>query len=596
MKNKRYYFSYQRKLTVIFAVMTISVIIAFAAVMFQRQQENLAQTLYRTVQIENQKNAAALGNVFESIRDLAAALALNESLYESIEELPDIAGKTDFNSLDTQQDLFKTMLISKLATMPRMRDMRLYSSNGMCVSVTKQRSSIEGWNYWDQDWFEPFVVNNRDWMIYFSQEEGKPVLTICRTVRKVRTGILVGYLVVNFDFQKDVEEILEATSLEDGYRYYLLQGGSLAVTNDGESRDPEEQDVLAGQLAGLKELPSGTVTKLSLDGEDYLMAFSGIDDTDFTLVSGVDSGVLKEQTGREIQLLVLVLILGPAAAVGISCYAAKGLARNIHKLNSAMQEAENNPKIQVEIRSHDEISMLGESFNRMIVRLRKNYKDLYQAELELKEAQNLALQAQINPHFLYNTLETIDALSVCERTEDIGRIVQSLSKVFRYAMEEKKCVPLREELGHVSEYLEILGIRYENRFVWELDAEENLLDIEMPKIILQPLAENSIIHSILKLERPGRIVVRARRKEGWILLEVLDDGAGMTEESLAALKARLASGAEEERSRKHIGVQNVDRRLKYFFGERYHMEIESILRKETRVAICIRDEDGWIGQ
>lgn len=589
MRNEKHYFSYQKKLTIIFAVMTVSVIIAFAAVMFGRQRENLTQTLYRTVLVENQKNSAALSNVFESVRDLAAALALNESIYESVEELPYIAGKTDYNSLEAQQDIFKTMLISKLATMPRMRDMQLFSKNGMCVNVTKQRSSIEGWNYWEQEWFEPFVVNNRDWMFSFSQEEEKPVLTICRTVRKVRTGNLVGYLVVNFDFEKDVEEILEETSLQEGYRYYLLQGEKLTVTNDSEARELLGQDISQGKLRGLLGIPAGEIATAELENGDYLMASSGISDTDFTLVSGVDFVVLKQQTGRELQLLVLILILGPAAAVGVSSYAAKGLARNIRRLNDAMQEAQSNPEIQVEIRSHDEIGMLGESFNRMIVRLRKTYKDLYETELDLKEAQNLALQAQINPHFLYNTLETIDALSVCERMEDIGRIVQSLSKVFRYAMEEKRSVPLKEELGHVSEYLKILGIRYENRFEWEIEVSEELHEMEIPKIVLQPLVENSIIHSILKLERRGRITVRGRRENGWITIEVVDDGAGMSRETLKALREKLSPDVEQERSERHIGVQNVDRRLRYFYGERYHMEIDSVPEVETGVKICIRE-------
>ena len=116
-----------------------------------------------------------------------------------------------------------------------------------------------------------------------------------------------------------------------------------------------------------------------------------------------------------------------------------------------------------------------------IRRLEQTYKSLYETELTLKEAQNMALQAQINPHFLYNTLETIDALSVCERMEDIGTVVQALSKVFRYALGEETSVTLREELGHVNDYLKILGIRYENKFTWETDVEEELLSLQLPQ-------------------------------------------------------------------------------------------------------------------
>ena len=191
----------------------------------------------------------------------------------------------------------------------------------------------------------------------------------------------------------------------------------------------------------------------------------------------------------------------------------------------------------------------------------------------------MALQAQINPHFLYNTLETIDALSVCERTDDIGKIVQALSECFRYAMEEKKSVPLREELQHVAQYLKIMSIRYENKFAYRIEMDE-AADLQVPKIILQPLAENAIVHSILKQERFGEITICCRYRGEEICLEVTDNGVGMDEEALRSLR-------ESRNKRGHIGVSNVDRRLRYFFGERYHMEVESIAKEKTVFRICI---------
>lgn len=598
--KERYYFSYQSKLTLIFTVMTVSVIITFVSIMFKRQEDNLTQRMYRSVQVENQKNAVALGNVFETIRDLSAALALNENIYESISELPYIVGKKDYKSLKIQQDIFKTMLISKLATMSQMQDMRLYSCNGMSIHVTKQRSNIVEWNYWEQGWFEPFVIHNKDWMFSFSWREEVPILTICRTVREIVPGNLVGYLEVNFDFSQEIKQILDAVSLKDGYRYYLLQQDSLMITNDKEAAHYLGQKLEDEILKVFSELKEDHVTTLMLDGKEFLMMSSPVEKTDFVLISGVASSVLKEQTREEYHLLLLILLTGTLGAIGISVYAAKGLSWNIQKLNNAMREADRNPDIQVSITSRDEIGMLGQSFNRMIVRLQKTYANLYETELDLKDAQNLALQAQINPHFLYNTLEMIDALSVCERTEDIGKIVQSLSKVFRYAMEEKRCVPLKEELIHVSEYLSILALRYENRFTWEVIVEDDLVaegllqELEIPKIVLQPLVENAIIHSILKLERKGKIILKICRINGWIRLCVIDDGAGMTTKTLQALRVRLSPEENQERSEKHIGIQNVDRRMRYFFGDQYHMEISSIPEEETQLTFCIRESTNVI--
>ena len=215
---------------------------------------------------------------------------------------------------------------------------------------------------------------------------------------------------------------------------------------------------------------------------------------------------------------------------------------------------------------------------------------LYKKELSLKEAQNLALQAQINPHFLYNTLETIDALSVCERTEEIGRIVQSLSRVFRYAMEEKKQVTLKEEMDHVNEYMNILKMRYENKFDYEIIIENQTEEFLMPKMILQPLAENAVTHGILKSEKKGYVTISSYMESSNLYIIVKDDGRGMTEEEKAQAEDMLRQNTEKQEESRHIGVKNIDRRLKFYFGDSYHMEISSSLGKGTVVSIIIEKE------
>ena len=158
---------------------------------------------------------------------------------------------------------------------------------------------------------------------------------------------------------------------------------------------------------------------------------------------------------------------------------------------------------------------------------------------------------------------------------------------------------MREELQHVTQYLKIMFIRYENKFAYRIEMDEEAADLQVPKIILQPLAENAIVHSILKQERFGEITIRCACREKEICLEVTDNGAGMDEEALCSLRERLKrirhvsfwrTAGRRKRARKkrgHIGVSNVDRRLRYFFGERYHMEVESIAKEKTVFRICI---------
>ena len=455
--------------------------------------------------------------------------------------------------------------------------------------MTRQYSDIVEDDFWEQEWYEQ-LSEAGDSLLYFDEGE-KPLLTICRRVWEIRTAKLVGYLEVNFDFTKELQNILKETSLKEGYGYCLLQGSTPVLTNTPDGMKGNE---VFGSVSW------DGIVEIEMDKKAYLVTASPIDGTAFTLVSGVDKQVLQDRRRQQLLFYALVMAAGTGGAVGISIFAARGMSKNIHRLNKAMEEAETNPRVQVQIRSRDEIGMLGDSFNRMIRKLQATYENLLETELDLKEAQFMALQAQINPHFMYNTLETIDALSVCERTDDIGKIVQALSECFRYAMEEKKSVPLREELQHVTQYLKIMFIRYENKFAYRIEMDEEAADLQVPKIILQPLAENAIVHSILKQERFGEITIRCACKEKEICLEVTDNGAGMDEEALCSLRERLKknqtrfvlenSGAPEESPKKrgHIGVSNVDRRLRYFFGERIIWRWKVLRRKKPYSASVLR--------
>lgn len=561
--------------------------------MFWQQRENLTDAMYRTVQVENQKNVLMLFNVVDSITDLAAALSLDENIYGHIEELPDITDKMDFKSMEIRQNFFKTMLISKLATMGQMEDIYLYSINGKCVHVTRQYSQIEDYDFWEKEWYQNF--DRKESSLFFSRQNDNIKLILCRKVRHISSGKLVGYLEISFNLTKEFRRILGETTLGEGYCYYLLQDQQIIDTNTVDKCDRK-----APFCNGLHE----QVSEIVVDGKKYFMMASPVENTELILLSGMEEQVLLKQHQEQIRTFVVILLVGSIGALGVSFLVARGMSQNIHKLNKAMKEADYHLDIQVEIDSHDEIGMLGESFNKMIGKLQAAYRNLLETELDLKEAQFRTLQAQINPHFLYNTLETIDALLECGRTETISRIVQALSEGFRYSMEDRRSVSLSEELRHVKGYLEIMSIRYDNRFSYEIEAEEKLYSMELPKMVLQPLVENAIIHSVLKIRNQGKIWISCKKTDGMIYLEISDNGLGMQPEMLQLLKERLEENMDksmnavkdEKKSsyntekRGHIGVQNVDRRLKYFFGERYRMEIDSVPMKKTSFILCIREE------
>jgi two-component system, sensor histidine kinase YesM len=238
----------------------------------------------------------------------------------------------------------------------------------------------------------------------------------------------------------------------------------------------------------------------------------------------------------------------------------------------------------------DEITELGLSFNIMVGKI----KELLDAKIEehenLKKAELRALQAQINPHFLYNTLDTIIWMAEARRVDQVVELVRVLSRFFRITLSKgKDWITMREEIEHVESYLAIQKMRYRDILDYQIDVPEDLRDGQMLKLTLQPLVENALYHGIKNKRNGGVIVVRGCRLDGDLLrIQVEDNGIGMTQEQVAQIRALLnaeASGAVIAES--GYGINNVNQRIKLYYGQEYGLTIESEYRHGTRVSLVI---------
>lgn len=215
--------------------------------------------------------------------------------------------------------------------------------------------------------------------------------------------------------------------------------------------------------------------------------------------------------------------------------------------------------------------------------------------LSNRQAQYLALQNQINPHFLYNTLEAIRGEALSEGLENIAAITEALATFFRYTISNMdNLVTLEEELCNAENYFAIQNYRFGDRISMAVEIQpgsEDSRDYLIPKLTLQPIIENAIIHGLEHQVGPGRVAVGITSNGERLLIEVTDDGVGMTEPQLNAINDRLnqgeASGGEEEKGRGGIALGNVDNRIKLLFGEQYGLRISSIKGYGTRVEITL---------
>jgi two-component system, sensor histidine kinase YesM len=237
----------------------------------------------------------------------------------------------------------------------------------------------------------------------------------------------------------------------------------------------------------------------------------------------------------------------------------------------------------------DEITELGMSFNIMIGKIRELLDSKIKEQENLKKAELRALQAQINPHFLYNTLDTIVWMAESKKTDQVIEIVTALSSFFRISLSKgKDWITIGEEIERTRSYLTIQKMRYRDIMDYEIKVDEGVLDYTILKLILQPLVENALYHGVKNKRQGGTIIVRAKRKdENEILLEVEDNGIGFTPEKLAMIQEELNDDSGEIKLESGFGIGNVNKRIKLYYGKQYGLSIKSEHYAGTRVTLVI---------
>jgi len=337
----------------------------------------------------------------------------------------------------------------------------------------------------------------------------------------------------------------------------------------------------------------------------YYYFMKKIDDGELTVVKAIPIDTVTRSANATIRAGFLTGGLFALASVALSVLVSLRISRPIVGLARAMKNTQLHGFDNVEVkssRSRDEIGLLERGYNSMMVRIKQLIEDEYQREIDLKNAQLLALQAQINPHFLNNTLHLIGGMALKKGAPEIYKVTQVIGELLRYSIgTEEDRVPLTDELKHMRNYLFIQENRFKGRCAVEVSADERALGARLPKFTLQPIVENAFEHGLQRKEGAWTIEVRVRRHERNIVVLVRDEGVGMDRDRLLELRKELAGGAngglgdadfpissaaerEKKTRRKGIGMKNVDARLKLECGADSRLRLFSGSGRGTIVA------------
>ena len=237
----------------------------------------------------------------------------------------------------------------------------------------------------------------------------------------------------------------------------------------------------------------------------------------------------------------------------------------------------------------DEITELGMSFNIMIGKIKELLDAKINEQENLKKAELRALQAQINPHFLYNTLDTIIWMAESKKTDRVVEIVSALSNFFRISLSKgMDWITIGEEVDRINSYLTIQKMRYQDILDFKIDLDKSVAENTILKLLLQPLVENALYHGIKNKRQGGTITIRVKSKgEDEILLQVEDDGIGFNPEKLAQLRTELEDDVGDIKLESGFGIGNVNKRIRLYYGKPYGLSIQSEYNTGTRVTLVI---------
>ena len=315
----------------------------------------------------------------------------------------------------------------------------------------------------------------------------------------------------------------------------------------------------------------------TVDGETYLTVQFESDLTGWTTIGMVPTIELLREVEQIRKQLILIAVLVLLAVHIISIVLSRQITKNLKRLHNTMKRVRGGQlKARPRIDTDDEVGQLSAMFSSMMTHVQELMEETEERGRQKREAEYRALQSQINPHFLYNTLNTMNYLAKLQQVPNIAEISAALVELMRFAADQNRdLIPIREELELLKRYLSIQRYRFMDRIAVSIDAEEQTIDCLIPKFVLQPIVENALLHGFgASAEREGTVTIKCYCKDSDIVIDITDSGSGMSAEQIeAVLKTASEPQAQPGTG---IGIRNVNDRIRLTFGEPYGLSIVSV--------------------
>lgn len=368
--------------------------------------------------------------------------------------------------------------------------------------------------------------------------------------------------------------------------YSQQQGSFYVITSSGDILFDSTGRLYGQKFPYLDQVISkaGSVT---INGERIMLSFSNDNNPGLTIVNMVPEKMVLRDVNVTRQLIFGVSFLCIFLAAIFIPVSTVYFSRRIKLITAAMSDVRDG-KLETRVapmKQHDEIGIIAESLNRMCDDVQQYINKVYVAEIKQKNAEINALQAQINPHFLYNTLEAIHMTAISHGDKEVGKMVYILANLFRSIVRDETIVLLASEMEYAKSYLQLFKIRYGDKLQYKFEISENALNLGIVKHLIQPVIENYIMHGYDVKKERNTIEIRCSLREDAILITVTDNGFGIKPDQLAQIKKDLSS--YDAGTQFSIGLRNVNERIRLIYGEAYSLEIDSEEGQGTTVTLRV---------
>lgn len=563
--------SIQVMITFLFSIITMVVVLVVSFMLYDKFSRTAEENAYLNIQQIIEQVNSNLETYVKGMQDI----------YKVVEDQFD-GKRTDNNSS------LRGQLTTLLETREDLVSIALFTLKGEPVINVPAQQMMNNTRLTSQSWFETSVRNPYELSISaphiqnLYQGQYKWVVSMSRVITYRAYGeTKKGVLMVDINF-RTIEELSSQVSLgKKGYAYITDSVGNIVY-------HPQQQLIYAGlkyeNMEPAFKYNFGNYTDMSTGEERYITVRS-VEPIGWKIV-GVSYPAEIVTTKRDLgEFLIWFIAAVLAFVIIISIFVSAKIAQPILRLEKSVKQVERGDfSSPVDVKGFVEVERVSYRFNLMVQQIGELMEQIILEQEAKRKSELDVLQAQINPHFLYNTLNSVIRLAERGQNEEVVKTITSLSKLFRISLAKgNNIITVRDELEHVRNYLIIQNIRYKNKFQFVIRADEEVLHCLTLKLILQPLVENAIIHGLEEQYDPGLITIQASLVNETVRFTISDNGLGMSPEKLNGILLGESEGGKGS----GVGVKNVNERIRLAYGQRFGLHYQSEREEGTTVTVKI---------